>query len=152
MFTKTILGFAIVAASVRASRGNVSASALNTSYTFGHQNGTQPTAFNAPNGLEEATTSRRLSEKIKIHSYQDGTALYALCLLFEEASPTILMLNDNTILSSRATVEIYEQQLKGYEQQAVDLRNTFNVNVLMVYYRGYVMYMKKIYREIMNDS
>ena len=105
MFTKTILGFAIVAASVRASRGNVSATALNTSYTFDHQNGTQPTAFNAPNGLEEATISRRLdipnSEIIIVDS---ETTLYALLLRSSvEFSPTVLMLNDNTILSSGAT-------------------------------------------------
>ena len=144
MFTKTILGFAIVAASVQASRGNVSASALNTSYTFGHQNGTQPEAFHVPNGLEEATITRRLESNTIFFKSEDGTTLRALWLSsYVKSSPTVLMLNDNTILSSRATVEEYEEQLKGYEKQAVDLRNTFNVNVLMVYYSGYVTYMKK---------
>ena len=140
MFTKTILGFAIVAASVRASRGNVSAS-LNTSYTFGHQNGTQPAAFHVPDGLEVEPISRRLSDKIKINNHE--FTFDALWLPFKETSPTVLMLNDNTILSKGASFEEYEVQLKEYEQQAYDVRNKLNVNVLMVYYRGYVTYMKK---------
>ena len=150
MFTKTILGRAIVAASVRASCGNVSASALNTSYTFDHQNKNQPTTFQAPDGLE--LISRRLnSDTILIQTYEDGTTLRALWLHSsdKEFTPTVLMLNDKT---SGTTVEEYEEQLKEYEQQADDVRNRFNVNVLMVYYRGYVTYMKKKYREIKNDS
>ena len=104
MITKILLGFAI-AAPVRASGENVSASALNTSYTFVNQNGTQPTALNAPDELGVATISRRLSEKINIHSYEDGTTLRALWLpsSHKEFSPIVLMLNDNTILSSRAS-------------------------------------------------
>ena len=150
MFRKILLGFAIVAASVRASRGNYSA--LNTSDTFDHQNGTQPAAFNVPDGLEEELISRRLnSDTILIQTYEDGTTLRALWLHSsdKEFTPTVLMLNDKT---SGTTVEEYEEQLKEYEQQADDVRNRFNVNVLMVYYRGYVTYMKKKYREIKNDS
>ena len=33
-------------------------------------------------------------------------------------SPTVLMMNENTNLSSGASVEEYEHQLKEYEQQA----------------------------------
>ena len=57
----------------------------------------------------------------------------------ENFFPTVLLVNDNTIVSSGATVQEYEQHLKGYEQQADEMRNKFNVNVLMVYHQGYVM-------------
>ena len=136
MFTKILLGFAI-AALVRASRGNVSASALNTSYTFDHQNGTQPTALHVTDGLEVTTISRRLipsdSEIINIEYYEDEN-IDALWLPFKKLSPTVLMLNDNTICGASDHAARFE----GYEQQAVQLRSKFKVNVLMVYYRGYV--------------
>ena len=121
MFTKILLGFAI-SASVRASRGNGSVSALNTLYTpFVNGNGTQPTAFHAPGGFGE------------------GHVLWLSSS--EKFSSTVLMLNDNTICG--ASVEDYFSRLKEDEQQAVNIRNNFNVNVMMVYYRGYVMYMQK---------
>ena len=59
----------------------------------------------------------------------------------EKFSSTVLMMNDNTICG--ASVEEYSARLKEDEQQAVNIRNNFNVNVMMVYYRGYVMYMQK---------
>ena len=98
MFTKNLLGFSIVAASVR---GNVSASAP-TSYI--HQNGTQPTAFHAP----IATIFSRLipedSDIITIETYEDGTAFTALSIpSYVENALTVLMFNDNTILSNEGS-------------------------------------------------
>ena len=43
-----------------------------------------------------------------------------------------------------------EVQWEKYKQQADQLRNKFDVHVLMVYYRGYVIsFMKKKYKDIM---
>ena len=151
MFTKTILGFAITA-SVRASRGNYSA--LNTSDTFDHQNGTQPAAFNVPDGIEliRLNSDTTITE-ISFGKYE--TVIRALWFPSSvEFSPTVLMLNDNSVLSSRATTpqeysDEYPDRLKEYKQQAVDVRNKFQVNVLMVIYRGYVLscYEKEIHNE-----
>ena len=52
------------------------------------------------------------------------------------------MLNDNPILSG-AAFSGYKVQLEEDKQKAAQLRNEHNVNVLMVYYRWYVTYMKK---------
>ena len=84
--------------------------------------------------------------------YEDGITIDALWLSFEKTSQTVLMLNDNTIMSSGASVEEYAALLRQYERDAYQLKSDFNVNVLIVYYRGYVMYMKKKYKELMNDS
>ena len=138
MFTKSLPGFAIIAASVRAFRENVSASVLNTSYTFVDQHGTNPTVLNGGYGEggrkkdeeDGLNGSRRLNWFKKLNKmtplakmitiqfnddYQRN--IYALWIPSTvEFSPTVLMLNENTLLSG-ATVEDHATRLKGYDLQ-----------------------------------